>query len=67
MPFLDQMFYTCILTMAIIVLVSLPNCPGEDDVKGIALTGDMFQTKRDFHIAAYTILVLLVVIYAVFW
>ena len=67
MPFLDQMFYTCILTMAIIVLVSLPNCPGEDDVKGIALTGDMFQTKRDFHIAAYAILVLLVVIYAVFW
>jgi SSS family solute:Na+ symporter len=49
------------------VLVSLPNCPGEDDVKGIALTGDMFQTKRDFHIAAYAILVLLVVIYAVFW
>ena len=67
MPFIDQMFYTCLLTMAIIVMVSLCTCEGEDDVKGIALTSSMFQTKRDFHIAAYAILVLLVVIYAVFW
>lgn len=67
MPFLDQMFYTCILTMAIIVMVSLPTCEGEDDPKGITLTGNMFQTKRDFHIAAYAICVLLVVIYAIFW
>jgi SSS family solute:Na+ symporter len=67
MPFIDQMFYTCLLTMAIIVMVSLCTCENEDDVKGIALTSSMFQTKRDFHIAAYAILVLLVVIYAVFW
>ncbi len=67
MPFLDQMFYTCLLTMAIIVMVSLPTCPGEDDEKGIPLTGNMFHTQRDFHIAAYAICVLLVVIYAVFW
>ena len=67
MPFLDQMFYTCLLTMAIIVMVSLSTCEGEDDPKGIALTGNMFKTTKDFHIAAYAILVLLVVIYAVFW
>jgi SSS family solute:Na+ symporter len=67
MPFIDQMFYTCLLTMAIIVMVSLCTCENEDDVKGIALTSSMFQTKRDFHIAAYAILILLVVIYAVFW
>lgn len=67
MPFIDQMFYTCILTMAVIIMVSLCTCEGADDPKGIDLTADMFQTKRDFHIAAYAILVLLVVIYAVLW
>lgn len=67
MPFIDQMFYTCILTMAVIIMVSLCTCEGTDDPKGIDLTADMFQTKRDFHIAAYSILVLLVVIYAVLW
>ena len=67
MPFIDQMFYTCLLTMAIIVMVSLCTCENEDDAKGIPLTSSMFKTKTDFHIAAYAICVLLVVIYAVFW
>jgi SSS family solute:Na+ symporter len=48
-------------------MVSLCTCENEDDPKGIALTGSMFKTKPDFHIAAYAILVLLVVVYAVFW
>lgn len=67
MPFIDQMFYTCLLTMAIIVMVSLCTCENEDDAKGISLTSSMFKTKTDFHIAAYAICILLVVIYAVFW
>ncbi|MBR5920351.1 MAG: sodium/sugar symporter [Bacteroidales bacterium] len=67
MPFIDQMFYTCLLTMAIIVMVSLCTSENDDDVKAISLTSSMFQTKRDFHIAAYAILILLVVIYTVFW
>ena len=67
MPFIDQMFYTCLLTIAIIVMVSLCTCESEDDVKAIPLTASMFQTKRDFHIAAYAICLLLVVIYAMFW
>ena len=67
MPFIDQMFYTCLLTMAIIVMVSLCTCENDDDVKAISLTSSMFQTQRDFHIAAYAILILLVVIYTVFW
>jgi len=67
MPFIDQMFYTCLLTMAIIIMVSLCTCENEDDAKGISLTSSMFKTKTDFHIAAYAICILLVVIYAVFW
>ncbi len=67
MPFIDQMFYTCIITMAIIVLVSLSTCPTDDDEKAIHLTADIFKTDRTFNICAYTVCVLLVVIYAVFW
>ena len=67
MPFIDQMFYTCIITMAIIVLVSLSTCPTDDDEKAIHLTADIFKTDRTFNICAYTLCILLVVIYAVFW
>ena len=67
MPFIDQMFYTCLLTMAIIIMVSLCTCENEDDERGITLTSSMFKTQTDFHIAAYAICILLVVIYAVFW
>ena len=67
MPFLDQMFYTCILTMAIIVMVSLATCPTDDDPKGISLVADYFKTDRIFHLCAYTICIILVVIYTVFW
>ncbi|MCR4681145.1 MAG: sodium/solute symporter [Bacteroidales bacterium] len=67
MPFLDQMFYTCILTMAIIVMVSLATNPTDDDPKAIPTTSTLFKTDRNFNIAAYSICVLLVVIYAVFW
>ena len=67
MPFLDQMFYKCILTMAIIVMVSLATCPTDDDPKGISLVADYFKTDRIFHLCAYAICIILVVIYTVFW
>ena len=67
MPFLDQMFYTCILTMAIIVMVSLATCPTDDDKKAIPLIANYFKTERSFHICAYAICIILVVIYTIFW
>ena len=67
MPFIDQMFYTCILSMAITVLVSLRTSPADDDIKAIPTTSELFKTDRPFNIAAYAIGILLVVIYAVFW
>jgi len=67
MPFLDQMFYTCIITMAIIVLVSLSTCETDDDAKAIPMTSELFKTDKAFNICAYVICILLVVIYAVFW
>ncbi len=67
MPFLDQMFYTTILSMATIFMVSLSTNKDEDDAKAIKLTQDMFQTDKVFNIGAYVICILLVVIYAIFW
>lgn len=67
MPFIDQMFYTCIITMAIIVLVSLSTCPTDDDEKAIHVTADLFKTDRVFNFSAYAVCILLVVIYALFW
>lgn len=67
MPFMDQMFYTCIITMAVIIMKSLTDNPGEDDVKAISLTPDMFRTDKVFNVCAYIVCILLTVIYAIFW
>lgn len=67
MPFIDQMFYTCIITMAIIVLISLSTCQSDDDEKAIHLIADDFKTNRVFNYSAYAVCILLVVIYALFW
>lgn len=67
MPFMDQMFYTCILTIVVIFMVSLNSCPTEDDPKAIPLTAEMFKTDKIFNICAYIICILLAVIYTAFF
>lgn len=67
MPFMDQMFYTCIITMAIIFMISLSSCQTDDAPKAIVLTSDMFKTDKVFNICAYIICILLAVIYTVFF
>lgn len=67
MPFMDQMFYTFLFTMVIIMMVSLTSCPTEEDEKGISLTADLFKTDKVFNICAYIICVLLAVIYTIFF
>ncbi|MFR9562803.1 MAG: sodium/sugar symporter [Rikenellaceae bacterium] len=67
MPFLDQMFYTLIMTIAIIFMVSLTSNKDNDDPKAIDLSYDMFQTDKVFNVGAYAICIILAVIYAVFW
>lgn len=67
MPFMDQMFYTCLITMVIIFMISLSTCPTDDDYKAIALTAEMFKTDKVFNICAYIICILLAVIYTVFF
>ncbi len=67
MPFMDQMFYTCLITMSIIFMISLSTCPTDDDPKSIALTADMFKTDKVFNICAYIICILLAIIYTIFF
>lgn len=67
MPFLDQMLYTCIITVVVIIGVSLSSGEGDDDPKGIPLLKETFTTGRTFNISAYVILIILVVLYTVFW
>jgi SSS family solute:Na+ symporter len=67
LPWMDQMFYSCVLTMAVIALVSLSTNREIADPKGINLSSQMFKTDQAFNIGAYVIMIILVVLYTVFW
>jgi len=67
LPWMDQMFYTMLITMVIIAGVSMTTSVEVDDPKGIQLTASLFKTGPVFNISAYAIMVILVVLYAVFW
>jgi SSS family solute:Na+ symporter len=67
LPFLDQMFYTLIITMVIIAGVTLTTSDTDDDPKGISLTARLFKTDSVFNISAYIIIIILAVLYALFW
>lgn len=66
-PFMDQMGYTAILTMIVIIVASLLQNKGEEDPKGIALTKDLFKTNATFNIGAFAVMIILVALYALFW
>lgn len=66
-PFLDQMGYTAVLTMIVIVIVSLTENKGKDDAKGIFFTKDLFKTSPTFNIGTFAVMLILVMLYALFW
>jgi SSS family solute:Na+ symporter len=67
LPWVDQMFYTMIITMVIIAGISMTTSKDIDDPKGIPLTAESFKTGSVFNISAYAIILILAVLYAVFW
>lgn len=67
LPFMDQMFYTLIITVVIICGVSLVTNPNDDDEKAISLTAETFKTTSMFNVGAYTVLVFTALLYALFW
>jgi len=66
-PFMDQMGYTAILTMIVIIVASLLQNKGEEDPKGIILTKDLFKTNATFNIGAFAVMIILAALYALFW
>ncbi|MBO3115641.1 sodium/sugar symporter [Winogradskyella sp. DF17] len=66
-PWMDQMGYTALLTMAVIVGVSLRQGKGKNDDKGITLKGHLFKTSPLFNIGSFAVLLILVMLYALFW
>ncbi len=66
-PFLTQMLYTFLITVAAIAMVSLGTADHDEDPKSIPLKKDKFKTGSKFNIAAYAILIILAVLYTVFF
>lgn len=66
-PFLDQMGYTVLITILIIVLVSLSQNKGENDPKGIELSKGFFKTGPIFNVGAFAVLLILAFLYSFFW
>ena len=50
LPWMDQMGYTAILTMLLIIAISLIQNKGNNDAKGIPLTKGLFKTSPLFNI-----------------
>lgn len=66
-PFLDQMFYTALLSILIIVVLSHFQGRGKPDEKGIKLSSELFRTAPTFNIGAFAILLICAALYAIFW
>ena len=66
-PFMDQMGYTLLLTMLVIVATSLVQHKGKDDAKGIPITKQLFKTSPLFNVGAFAVMLILVALYAFFW
>ena len=66
-PFLDQMGYTALLTMVVMVVISYRQNKGADDEKSIAITKETFKTDGIYNISAFAIMLILTALYAFFW
>ncbi len=67
LPFLQQMFYTCLLSIGIIMLISQIEGKGEPDEKGLRLEKELFKTGPVFNISATVIMLVVALLYALFW
>jgi SSS family solute:Na+ symporter len=66
-PFLDQMGYTALITMVVIVITSHVQNRGKKDIKGIEITKETFKTSPLFNIISFAIMLILTALYAIFW
>ena len=65
-PFMHQMMLTCIGT--ILVIAGISKLEGnQDDPKGIVLSKQLFATDKTFNVAAFGVLLITTLLYALFW
>jgi len=67
MPFIDQMLYTFLMTLVVIIGITLTTADTDDDKKSISLNKKLFETGRKFNVTAYVVMILITLLYAVFW
>src|SRR5690606_18933015 len=67
LPFMDQMMWTWVLSMLIIIVISLIENKGRDHAKGITLSGKLFKTDQTFNFSAIMISIIVAVLYLIFW
>lgn len=67
LPFMHQMGITCLLTIAVIMIISYLEGKGNNDSKGIILSKDLFKTSSVFNISALIIMLITAFLYAFFW
>ena len=65
-PFMDQMGYTVLITMLIIIVVSKLEHKNKFDSKGIILTENIFKTSPLFNIGSFALMLILTALYAAF-
>lgn len=58
---------TALLTMAVIIVVSITENKGAEDLKGIDLPKGIFKTTPTFNIGAFATMIILTVIYSLLW
>ncbi len=66
-PFMQQMFITCVLSMIIIYVVSVLDRKGQETNRPIMLSKDLFKTSPSFNISAVVVCIICSVLYAIFW
>ena len=66
LPFMHQMGYTCLVTLALIAFISYLD-GNKDDSKGINLTKKLFATNNTFNIGAFSVVIITAFLYAMFW
>jgi solute:Na+ symporter, SSS family len=66
-PFMNQMMFTALASMAIILIISHLEGKGQVNEKGIILSPGFFKTEPAFNIGAIIILLVCAFLYAIFW
>ncbi|GIM56630.1 transporter [Capnocytophaga canimorsus] len=67
LPWMHQMMITWIVSMIIIAVISYFDNKGVVSEKAIITNSNTFKTDTTFNLASYTIIIILVVLYALFW